>query len=269
MTDIAALASDFLAETRRLAGEVRRSPHAPDTPTLFKGWSTDAILRHLHTWNEAARLSLTDEAAFTALLAGAAPAIGAGGLRAYEDAALGHLSGEALVRAWLAEAERTADAFAGADPDARLPWVGPPMSAASSLTARLMESWAHGQAVFDANGVERADTDAIRPIAELGVRTFGWTYAVRGEPRPATKPHVRLTTPSGAIWAWNDHSDTERIEGPATAFCQVVTQTRNVADTALTVTGAVARDWMSKAQCFAGGPETPPPPGLRRRADAA
>jgi hypothetical protein len=31
----------------------------------------------------------------------------------------------------------------------------------------------------------------------------------------------------------------------------------------LRVTGSVATDWMSKAQCFAGAPETPPAPGTR------
>ncbi len=37
----------------------------------------------------------------------------------------------------------------------RLPWYGPPMSAASLVTARLMETWAHGQDVADALGVSR------------------------------------------------------------------------------------------------------------------
>ena len=37
---------------------------ASKTPTLFKGWTIDNILRHLHAWNIAADLSLTDETAF-------------------------------------------------------------------------------------------------------------------------------------------------------------------------------------------------------------
>jgi hypothetical protein len=43
----------------------------------------------------------------------------------------------------------------------------------------------------------------------------------------------------------------------------VVTQGRNVADTALQVRGPVAKRWMSIAQCFAGGPADPPKPGTR------
>ena len=40
-------------------------------------------------------------------------------------------------------------------------------------------------------------------------------------------------------------TETERVEGAAVEFCQVVTQVRNVADTNLEVVGEVARHWMS------------------------
>ena len=112
-------------------------------------------------------------------------------------------------------------------------------------------------------GVIRQNKDHIRSICVLGTNTFGWTYATRGETPPGPMPHVRLTAPSGEIWQYGDASDTERVEGKAEQFCQVVTQTRNIADTDLQVTGEVATDWMSKAQCFAGAPETPPAPGTR------
>ena len=62
----------------------------------------------------------------------------------------------------------------------------------------------------------------------------------------------RLHAPDGTVWAWHDPSDDNLVEGPAEAFCQVVTQTRNVADTDLRVRGETARLWMSLAQCFAG-----------------
>ena len=53
------------------------------------------------------------------------------------------------------------------------------------------------------------------------------------------------------------------VRGDAVDFCQTVTQVRNVADTRLEVTGPVANQWMSIAQCFAGGPVDPPKPGAR------
>ena len=127
-----------------------------------------------------------------------------------------------------------------------------------------METWAHGQAVYDLLGVVRANTDRIRNIAVLGVNTYDWSFKVRGEKPPAPKPHLRLTAPSGEIWRWNDPSEADLIAGAAEEFCQVVTQVRNIADTRLQVVGASAQAWMAKAQCFAGGPETPPAPGTRR-----
>ena len=87
----------------------------------------------------------------------------------------------------------------------------------------------------------------------------------RKQDPPGPMPYLELTAPSGAVWTYGDESETERVTGLAEEFCQVVTQTRNVADTDLIVTGATAQDWMSKAQCFAGAPETPPAPGARFR----
>lgn len=255
----------FLEETRALAGLLDEAGLDPDAPTLFKDWSPNQIVRHLHFWNGAARTSLEDENGFAAMLQSAFPIIMAKGMRGFEDEHFQGLSGQELRNAWLDEAERTAGLFLHANPDQRLPWAGPPMSAQSSISARLMETWAHGQAIYDASGLDREDTDRIYPIAELGVRTFGWTYKVRGAEKPSTKPYVRLTAPSGATWVFNEERDDEVVAGPATAFCQVVTQTRNIADVDLTVTGSVATDWMQKAQCFAGAPETPPAPGVRRK----
>jgi hypothetical protein len=44
-----------------------------------------------------------------------------------------------------------------------------------------------------------------------------------------------------------------------------VTQTRNIDDTDLQLVGAVAKQWMGMAQCFAGDPEDPPAKGLRTK----
>jgi uncharacterized protein (TIGR03084 family) len=135
-------------------------------------------------------------------------------------------------------------------------------------TARQMETWAHGQAIYDLMGVTRAPADRLRNIAEIGVRTYGWTFANRGRSIPGPAPYVRLTAPSGAIWEWNERAPDNTVEGDALPFCQVATQTRNIADTDLRVTGDGARLWMSLAQCFAGPPEDPPPPGTRRPCQA-
>lgn len=256
-------AGDFLAETEALADLLAPLSDADFAEaTQFKGWTVDDVLRHLHFWNLAAGLQLSDEAELMRRIEGAT---GSAGMRAFEKETLRGISGQALRVEWLAAAREIAGQFAKADPKQRLKWAGPDMSARSSITARLMETWAHGQEIYDHLGVERVDRDRIRNIAHLGVSTFGWTYAVRNMVVPERMPHVRLTAPSGELWTWGEPSESELVAGPASEFCQVVTQVRNVADTGLETRGAVAREWMGMAQCFAGRAEPPPAPGTRFR----
>mgnify|MGYP006921755312 CR=1 FL=1 len=101
-------------------------------------------------------------------------------------------------------------------------------------------------------------------LASLGTFDTLNPYTLRGEAAPEPRPHLKLTAPSGEVWLYNDPSESELIEGSAEAFCQVVTQVRNIADTGLKVVGPNARNWMSKAQCFAGDAETPPAAGTRK-----
>jgi uncharacterized protein (TIGR03084 family) len=137
------------------------------------------------------------------------------------------------------------------------------MGVAMFTTARYMETWAHAQEVYDLVGASRTHTDRIQNIATIGVKTFAWTFVNRGLDVPGAQPYVRLEAPSGAIWEWGDASDTECVRGTAVDFCHVVTQGRNIADTALQATGPVATRWMAIAQCFAGAPVDPPAPGTR------
>ncbi len=239
---------------------------APDftRPTAFKAWTTDRILQHLHCWNQAACLSLADGSAFRIWYTGTLAPRAAGALAIFERNEAGGLHGPALAAAWLEGCHVTAHAFSAVAPKTRVDWAGLTMSARSSITARLMETWSHGQAIYDLMGIERMSTDRIHGIAVLGVNTFGWTFKNRGLPAPGPTPYVALTAPSGAIWTFGDPTSPERVTGPAEAFCQVVSQTRHVADTPLAVTGKTAAAWMAMAQCFAGPPEDPPLPGTRR-----
>ena len=234
-----------------------------ETPTLFKGWTINQILRHLHVWNIAAGRSLDGGEAFTAFLAQLLDGELGLSFNAMESRYLEGLSGSALLATWRSEYERLADRFAATEPKSRLKWVGPDMSAISSITARLMETWSHAQAVYDVLGVERVDNDRIGNIVRLGVNTFGWAFKNRKEDPPGPMPRLCLTAPSGAIWDYGEGDDL--ITGQATEFCQVVTQCRSIGDTQLQVTGPVAERWMAIAQCFAGPPQDPPPVGARHR----
>lgn len=236
-----------------------------DVPTQFNGWTINNILQHLHHFNILADLSLNDSDAFVAEYKKVADLRAKVGFVACSDELLDGLKGEELLNAWRAYVADMTPRFAAADPKRRVKWAGPDMSARSSITARLMETWAHGQEIYDLLGVARVNTNRIRNIAHLGVNTFGWTFANRGEPIPQPMPHVVLQAPSGETWEWGEASRAERVEGLAEQFCQVVCQTRNIADTGLQVSGPVATEWMSKAQCFAGPPKTPPAAGSRHR----
>lgn len=234
--------------------------------TAFKDWSVHDVVAHLHMWNHGAVLSLNDADEFGDFWQWVTVRMGAG--TSFVDLTnewLDGLKNRALFEAWRDYYPQVAEQFAVADPKARVSWVGPDMSVRSSITARHMETWAHGQAIYDYLGHERVDKDRIKNIAHLGVSTFGWTFKNRGMPIPEAIPCVRLTAPSGEVWTWNDASGTGAVVGSATEFCQVVTQVRNICDTGLTVNGEVARRWMSMAQCFAGPPESPPPVGMRFR----
>jgi len=229
-------------------------------PTQFKGWTINDVIVHLHFWNRAADLALRDETAFATLLQSLFAAIQAGGLRNHENAEISQ-RGPELFNVWQAFYRDMAARWASVDPKKRLKWAGPDMSARSSMTARQMETWAHGFEVFDHVGANRIETDRIQNVVVMGVNTFGWSFKVRGKEPDGAMPTLRLTSPSGAIWQYGDGDDL--IEGEAVDFASVVTQTRNIADTTLKVTGPVAREWMEHAQCFAGPPENPPPKGTR------
>jgi uncharacterized protein (TIGR03084 family) len=260
-------ARDFAEESEALFALLNTvSDHDWQQKTQFKGWTINDVVAHVHLGNYMADLSLTDSAAFTAFMQTLTSARREGeGHLAFTHAWLGGLKGRALLQQWRAFYREMAERFAVADPKMRVKWAGPDMSVRSSITARLMETWAHGQAVYDLLGQLRNDTDRLKNIAVLGMNTFSWTFANRRLAVPKEIPAVRLVAPSGASWSWGPPEADNLIEGSAVEFCQVVTQVRNITDTTLRVVGDTATHWMAIAQCFAGPPEDPPSPGSRFR----
>jgi len=231
--------------------------------TQFRYWTISDVIQHLLVWNRVAYLSLSDEdLAISILQRVMAQEFN---FRALENELLDGLQGRELIQTWQKNYTLITEGFASADPKRRLKWAGPSMSARSSVSARLMETWAHGQEIYDILAVKRVDTDRILSIAHLGVNTFGWTYSNRGQEIPAQRPNIELIAPSGDHWTWSETDSDNNIFGNAVDFCQVVTQTRNIHDTNLKVEGDVAKEWMATAQCFAGDATDPPAPGSRYR----
>lgn len=260
----------FRAEAEALHDLLRPLPD-PDweRPTLFKAWTVNDIVQHLHDGDLMAAASMAGPETFRKWREQIQAARETGLTRLQETRLrMGNLTGQRLLERWHAEAAALADRLAALPADTRLKWAGPDMGVRMFTTARQMETWAHGQAIYDLLGTTRPPTDRLRNIAEIGVRTYGWTFANRQRPAPGPAPWIHLTGPSGTVWEWNTPAEENSVQGSALEFCQVVTQVRNVADTALMVRGEPARTWMSLAQCFAGPPEDPPAPGARKIAKA-
>ena len=240
-----------------------------DRPTLFMDWTPWDVIAHLHYFDGVSLDAASGEDVFEErrqrLFALRKENLSTRDLQRRE---LGHLDAETLLERWHATNHALADKLGACPPKARIPWFGPDMGVRMFTTARYMETWAHAQEIYDLKGKRRIHSDRIGNIVAIGVRTFGWTFVNRGREVPGPPPFVRLTAPSGALWEYNEQGDRERIEGSAVDFCMTVTQTRHVADTALKVTGPVATEWMSIAQCFAGAPSDPPPPGTRKSGPA-
>jgi len=260
-------ADDLLAETRAIAATLAPyADHQFDAVTGFKSWTINHVLCHLHVWNRAAWMSYAEPARFDAYMAEVFDAGKARrSMREFELEQSDGLRGQALVKLWSDFAEEICANFRTADPARRVKWAGPDMSVRSSVSARLMETWSHAQAIYDVLGLNRSSSDAIRNIVVLGMNTYGWTFRNRRLEVPEPAPCVHLTAPSGAEWVFNHGETSALITGAAEEFCQVITQVRNVGDTSLQVEGENAVRWMSIAQCFAGPPNDPPPVGSRRR----
>lgn len=264
--DLKGIVADLAAEHEALDAVVAPLDDSQwALPTPSPRWSVADQIGHLAYFDHTAAVAMADPDEFARLfdeLWGAA----AGGDEGVDELTIGwarRLSPEELLGEWRARRRRLLDAADGLAEDARVPWYGPSMGAKSFVTARLMETWAHGQDVVDAVGAHRRPSDRLEHIARLGVITRGWTYANRGEEAPDGEVRVELVAPSGRTLTWGPEDAVERVTGGLEDFCLVVTQRRHVDDTGLVVDGAAARDWLEKAQAFAGPPTEGPMPGSR------
>ncbi|MFI6446708.1 TIGR03084 family metal-binding protein [Kitasatospora sp. NPDC050543] len=259
MASLDALLADLRAESAELDGLVAPLPPAAwARATPAEGWTIAHQIAHLAWTDDWALLSVRDPQAFAdaaeGMFAPGSDPVEEGARRGADD------TPAALLARWRAGREALSVALGAVPPDVRLPWFGPPMKAASMVTARLMETWAHGQDVADALGAARVPSARLRQVAHLGVRTMGFAFGVHGLPAPSAPVRVELTGPEGELWAWGPEDAADRVTGPALDFCLLVTQRRHLADLTLSAEGGTAVAWLPIAQAFAG------PPGKGREA---
>jgi uncharacterized protein (TIGR03084 family) len=259
-TDLDALRSDLVAEQAALddvvapidEGQWRSATPSPD-------WTVADQIGHLTFFDQSAATSILNPERFHKELnvlieAAASESIDDFTLRTYRE-----MSGPELLGAWREGRRVLEQAASTLDEETRLPWYGPSMGAKSFLSARLMETWAHGTDIVDALDATRPATNRLRHVAQLGYLTRAWSYRVRGDDAPSDDIRVELLGPSGDLWTWGPEDAVERVTGSAEEFCLVVTQRRHVDDTTLGY-GDLGREWLTRAQAFAGGPSDGPPP---------
>jgi uncharacterized protein (TIGR03084 family) len=260
MSMLDGLSADLLAEhealDRDLAG-IEARDWLKETPA--EGWNVADQISHLAYFDATAALALVNKEAFArhkeSLLSGKEPA-GA-------DVALGRsVPPDRLVADWRTGRRDLLDAISGADPNVRVCWYGPDMSLPSFTTARLMETWAHGQDVRDALGLAAEVSDRLRHICHIGFAARRYSYLVRGLAEPEVPVRLEVTAPSSSIWAWGPAEAAESVRGSALGVALVFTQRRHLEDTDVVGNGEAAREWLSIAQAFAGPPGTGRPPGL-------
>jgi uncharacterized protein (TIGR03084 family) len=260
VADIEPVLADLAAEGDALDALVADLDEAGwASPTPAAGWTIAHQIAHLAWTDEAAALAATDAAAFQTEVEKAIANIDT----FVDDAAAerAKASDAELLSGWRDGRVALHAALRAVSDGVKVPWFGPPMSATSMATARLMETWAHGQDVADALGVAREVTNRIRHVAHLGARTRDFAYLTHGRPAPSGEFRIELTAPDGELWSWGPEEAAERVTGPALDFCLLVTQRRHRADLALVAVGAEATEWLDIAQAFAG----PPGPGRQAR----
>jgi uncharacterized protein (TIGR03084 family) len=220
------------------------------TATPAPGWDVATQVAHLLWTDEVALKAATDKEAWDEVVLGAIA-----DPEGFVDAQAHALAAEpGLLDRWRQTRADLHEVLTAYPQGEKMPWFGPPMSATSMATARLMETWAHGLDVHEGLGAPVEDTDRIRHIAHLGVRTRNYAYSVQGLDAPAEEFRIDLVSPSGDLWTWGPEDAAQTLTGSAGDFCRLVTQRVHRADTDLVATGADVDRWLDIAQAFAGQP---------------
>ena len=266
VADLSALLADLDAEGAALDTLLQSMPtNSWSFPTPSDGWNIAFQVAHLAWTDEASLLAVVDEAAFVVeaetLLAQPK------GFIDRTAAVNAELSPEELLVLWRTGRAALSEALAQVAEGRKLKWFGPPMSAASMATARLMETWAHGYDIADALGVRPVPTARLRHVAHIGVRTRDFAFTANKLEVPTEAFRIELDAAgldasgldaagvagvSSQEWVWGPEDSAQRVSGSALDFCLLVTQRRHVEDLDLVAVGAQAATWLTIAQTFAG-----------------
>jgi len=246
---VGALLDDLAAEQRGL--QERLASVEADAwlrPTPARGWDVRDTIAHLADTDEMAIATATGQ---PGSINERAEAAASGEDVTYQGVMHGRRRTGAEVLAWWESASASElEMFRALDPGVRVPW-GIGMRPPSLVTARMMETWAHGLDACAALGLEPRDTDRLAHVAWLATRALPYAYTVAGREPPAEPLRVELTLPSGAAWSTGPIGAVNRITGSASDYCRVFVHRLNPADApTLRAEGPAAIDALAVARAF-------------------
>jgi uncharacterized protein (TIGR03084 family) len=260
MPSVAELLQDLQAEHESLDEVVRDlTPSQWSEPTPAAGWDVRDTVSHLCFFDEAATLAIDDPPRFEEWRNELVSAMGSG---ATPDTEIGRDLADVseLLQRWRGSRQGFVDAArrtAALPNPPRIVWFGPPMSLASFVTARIMETWAHGVDARDALGLPLepgAVSPRLRHVCHIGYGARAFTFAAHGVPDPGDPVAFEVAAPDGSAWIWGPPDAEQRITGTALDIALVFTQRRHPGRTGVRATGSAAEMWLSIAQAFAGPP---------------
>jgi uncharacterized protein (TIGR03084 family) len=159
-------------------------------------------------------------------------------------------SGADVLAWWERTSALECERLSSLDSTTRVPW-GLGMGRPAFVTARLMETWAHGLDVRAAVGAPSVDTDRLRHIAFLATRALPYAFSFAGRALPATPLRVEIELPSGDVWTHGPADAPDTITGPAGEYCRVFVQRMPLSEAhGLVATGAGAREALLVARAF-------------------
>jgi uncharacterized protein (TIGR03084 family) len=217
-------------------------------PTPARGWDVRDTVAHLADTDEMAIATATGA---PGSLNERADVSASGEDVTYRGVLRGRRRSGRDVCAWF-ESSTTAshEMFRTIDPNERVPW-GIGMRPPSLVSARLMETWAHGLDVHAAVGVEPRDTDRLAHVAWIATRALPYAYTVAGRTQPPDPIRVEVVLPSGALWSTGPADAANRITGSAGEYCRVFVHRLSASDaTALHAHGEAAADALRVARAY-------------------
>ena len=159
------------------------------------------------------------------------------------------MNGADVLEWWVTGAAKTRGVLEKKDPKERIPW-GLGMSARSFVSARLMETWAHGLDVRAALGVPPNASPRLRDVAWLVFRAFPYAFSHAKREMPTGTLRMELDF-NGELWTFGPDEADNTITGDALEFCRVGVQRMKLADAkTLKAQGALAEEALQVARAF-------------------